>query len=115
MKIHLTKTLGISLLAVCIYFLVYYSINKEFAAFSSLVLMVSVIGIYALSPNRNVKNAVSLLGHTKIIIFCLLALLVSLPSSTNYLLIALNAISNVTFFIAIGFLAAKLFRWEGWQ
>jgi hypothetical protein len=111
---HLTKTLSIALFAVCIYFLIYYANDKKFAAFSSLLLLVSFMGIYVLSPHRNIKKAISLFGQTKVIILCLLALLISLPSSTSYLLIIMNAVSNSMFFIAIGFLGAKLFRWEGW-
>jgi hypothetical protein len=113
--VRFTKTLSIALLAVCVYFIIYYIIDKQFAIFNSLLLVVSFLGIYALSPNRNIKNAISLFGQTKIIILCFLALLISLPSSTSFFLIMLNALSISVFFIAVGFLGAKLFRWEGWR
>jgi hypothetical protein len=110
-----SKTLSVALLAVCIYFMIYYIVDKQYAIHHSLLLQVSFLVIYALSPNRNIKNAISLFGQTKIIFFSFLALLISLPSSNNYLLIIFNAISNSMFFIAGGFLSAKLFRWEGWR
>jgi hypothetical protein len=110
-----TKTLSIALLAVCIYFLFYHILDKQYAIFNSLLMLVSFLCIYYLSPNRNIKNAISLFGQTKVIIFCFLALFISLPSSNNFLLIILNALSNSMFFIAVGFLSAKIFRWEGWR
>jgi hypothetical protein len=93
----------------------YYAIDKQFSVFNTLLLLISGLSIYLLSPSGNVKQAIGLFGKTKIIIICSLALLISSSSSTNYLLIVLNAISNSVFFIAGGFLGAKLFRWEGWR
>ena len=109
------KTLSTVLLVVCLYFIIYHMMDKQFAAFNSLLLLISSLGIYTLSPNRNIKKAISLFGKTKISFFAFLALLISLASSDNYFLVILNSLSYSMFFVAIGFLGAKLFRWEGWR